>query len=108
MALPPQPLGLSQRFSRHVVPDHRCRVLLSPGRWNLEEVLARASHFWTLVEATAHHIRNVVTAFTASASRSPQTGFGNTGARGTTSWIRVSVSRSVHPVTKTIGASHIS
>jgi hypothetical protein len=55
-----------------------------------------------------HHMRNVVTAVTASARRSRQTGFPSTGAPGTTLWMRARVSRSSHAVTKTIGTSHAS
>ena len=55
-----------------------------------------------------HHMRNVITALTASARRSPQTGFGKSGAPGTSLRMRLTVSGSVYPVTKTIRASHAS
>ena len=53
-------------------------------------------------------MRNVITALTASARRSPETGFGKSGAPGTSLRMRLTVSGSVYPVTKTIRASHAS
>jgi hypothetical protein len=55
-----------------------------------------------------HQVRNLRAPATASERRSPQTGFGITGAPGTCERMRSIVSLSVYPVTKTIGTSHAS
>ena len=48
-----------------------------------------------------------MTALTASARRSCQSGFGKSGAPGTSLRMRLTVSGSVYPVMKTIGDLHV-
>src|ERR1041385_2948761 len=88
----------------HVILHHHVENLITHS-----DSLCEISHTANRLiarDGRRHHMRKLMTAFTASARRSLQTGFGTTGAPGTTLWMRSTVSPSVCPVTKTTGTSH--
>ena len=64
---------------------HHKKVPSSPHRHAWVSPPYDAGNWWKRLAVTCthhqfHHMRNVITALTASARRSPQTGFGKSGA----------------------------
>jgi hypothetical protein len=94
--------------SSHLFFQIKADSLCFPQAMGPEKVSARGSHLYLALVGAAHDMRNFMTASTASVSRSPQIGFGSTGAPGTSERSSWMVSLLVHPVTKTMGTLHVS